>query len=68
MWKLDEKSWKNSCFSSKFLNFDAESLPFSLIFFKVTLTGGNPCPDFLPELPFGMFTSIFGFPGTLKKF
>ena len=68
MWKLDEKSWKNCRFLSNFSNFDFESLPFSLIFFKVTVTGGNPCPNFLLAFSFGMFANIFGFPGTLKKF
>jgi len=65
---LDEKFWRNCCFLSNFLNFEFESLPFSLIFLKVTITGGNPWPNFIPAIPFGMFASIFGFPSTLKKF
>ena len=53
---------------SNFSSFDFESLPFSLNFFQVTLSGGNPWPSLLLEIPFGMFAGIFGFAGTLEKF
>ena len=58
MWKLDEKFRRNWRFLSNFSIFDFESLPFSLIFFKVTLTGGNPCPNFFLAFSFSMFASI----------
>ena len=36
------------------------SLPFSAINFKMTFTGGNPWPFYVPTNPFGRFAAFSG--------